>query len=55
VLERPEAKLHLYAKDEPRVGRKMGHITCVAPTLDQALTAARAIRRELHIPGGAEA
>ncbi len=51
VLERPEAKLHLYGKDEPRRGRKMGHVSCVAPTLDQALAAARAIRRQLHIPG----
>jgi hypothetical protein len=28
----------------------MGHVTCVAPTLDQALAAARAIRRKLRIP-----
>jgi 5-(carboxyamino)imidazole ribonucleotide synthase len=55
VLKRPEAKLHLYGKDEPRRGRKMGHISCVAPTLDQALAAARAIRRELHIPDEGEA
>ena len=50
VLEIPEAKLHLYGKDEARRGRKMGHVTCVAPTLDQALAAARAIRRQLRIP-----
>jgi len=50
VLEVPEAKLHLYGKDEARHGRKMGHVTCVAPTLDQALAAARAIRRQLRIP-----
>jgi 5-(carboxyamino)imidazole ribonucleotide synthase len=50
VLEVPEAKLHLYGKDEARRGRKMGHVTCVAPTLDQALAAARAIRRQLRIP-----
>ena len=45
----PEAKLHLYGKDEARRGRKMGHVTCVAPTLDQAL-AARAIRRSFEFP-----
>jgi 5-(carboxyamino)imidazole ribonucleotide synthase len=28
--------LHLYGKDEPRRARKMGHITFVAPTLEQA-------------------
>ena len=50
VLEVPEAKLHLYGKDEPRRGRKMGHVTCVAPTLDRALAAARAIRRQLRMP-----
>jgi 5-(carboxyamino)imidazole ribonucleotide synthase len=55
VLEVPEAKLHLYGKDEARRGRKMGHVTCVAPTLDQALTAARAIRRRLRIPDVGEA
>jgi hypothetical protein len=33
----------------------MGHVTCVAPTLDQALAAARAIRRRLRIPDDGEA
>jgi 5-(carboxyamino)imidazole ribonucleotide synthase len=55
VLEVPEAKLHLYGKDEARRGRKMGHVTCVAPTLDQALGAARTIRRKLRIPDDGEA
>ncbi len=50
VLEAPDAKLHLYGKDDARRGRKMGHVTCVAPTLDQALATARAIRRRLEIP-----
>jgi 5-(carboxyamino)imidazole ribonucleotide synthase len=36
VLALPGANLHLYGKDEPRRGRKMGHITFVAPTLAQA-------------------
>jgi 5-(carboxyamino)imidazole ribonucleotide synthase len=36
VLGLPGAYLHLYGKDEPRPGRKMGHVTFVAPTLDQA-------------------
>lgn len=55
VLEVPEAKLHLYGKDEARRGRKMGHVTCVAPTLDQALAAARTIRRRLRMPDDGEA
>ncbi|MGV2910079.1 5-(carboxyamino)imidazole ribonucleotide synthase [Achromobacter sp. AGC25] len=36
ALSVPTAKLHLYGKREARRGRKMGHITIVAPTLDQA-------------------
>ncbi len=36
VLALPGAKLHLYGKSEARRGRKMGHITFVAPELAQA-------------------
>lgn len=36
VLALPGAHLHLYGKAEARPGRKMGHITFVAPTLAQA-------------------
>ena len=36
VLALPGAFLHLYGKDDPRRGRKMGHVTFVAPTLDLA-------------------
>ena len=50
LLRHPQAKLHLYGKLEARRGRKMGHVTCVAPTLDEALAAARAIRSELGLP-----
>jgi 5-(carboxyamino)imidazole ribonucleotide synthase len=47
VLAHPRAKLHLYDKREPRRGRKMGHVTCLGATLDDALATAVAIRREL--------
>lgn len=33
----PTVKIHLYGKAEPRPGRKMGHLTSVAPTLQQAI------------------
>ena len=33
----PDVKLHLYGKLEPRPGRKMGDLTALAPTGDQAL------------------
>jgi 5-(carboxyamino)imidazole ribonucleotide synthase len=36
VLALPGANLHLYGKDDPRRGRKMGHVTFVAPTLPEA-------------------
>jgi 5-(carboxyamino)imidazole ribonucleotide synthase len=51
VLAIPEAKLHLYGKREPRRARKMGHITCIAPTRAAALAAAREVKRVLAIPG----
>ena len=51
VLAEPRAKLHLYGKAEPRRGRKMGHVTCLGATLDDALAAARAVKRTLSIPG----
>lgn len=36
LLALPGANLHLYGKDDPRRGRKMGHVTFVAATLAQA-------------------
>ncbi|HEX6137364.1 MAG TPA: 5-(carboxyamino)imidazole ribonucleotide synthase [Casimicrobiaceae bacterium] len=51
VLAHPQVKLHLYGKREARRGRKMGHVTCLGATLDDALATARAVKRELHIPG----
>jgi 5-(carboxyamino)imidazole ribonucleotide synthase len=51
VLAEPRAKLHLYGKAKARRGRKMGHVTCLGATLDDALGAARAVKRTLSIPG----
>jgi len=50
VLTHPTAKLHLYGKKQARRGRKMGHVTCVADTIEEALATARAIKRDLGIP-----
>lgn len=36
ALSLPTVKLHLYGKVEPRPGRKMGHLTAVAATAEQA-------------------
>jgi 5-(carboxyamino)imidazole ribonucleotide synthase len=41
VLALPGVHLHLYGKTQPRRGRKMGHLTCTAPTLTQARDVAR--------------
>jgi 5-(carboxyamino)imidazole ribonucleotide synthase len=44
ALAIPDVKLHLYGKREPRVGRKMGHITALAESVDVAVEKARAAR-----------
>ena len=44
LLADSRATLHLYGKAEPRRGRKMGHYTCVAPTVDEALDSALRLR-----------
>lgn len=47
-----DVKLHLYGKAEPRPGRKMGHMTALATTAEEALAAAIAARNSLsdHTP-----
>src|SRR5260363_279193 len=45
----PGAHLHLYAKPQARIGRKMGHLTCTAATLDHALENARRAAQQLGI------
>ena len=37
ALAIPDVKLHLYGKPDPRIGRKMGHITALADTVDEAV------------------
>jgi 5-(carboxyamino)imidazole ribonucleotide synthase len=50
VLALPGSNLHLYGKDEPRRGRKMGHVTFVAPTAAEAQASLRAACAILGIP-----
>ncbi len=40
LLRIPGAKLHLYGKREARPGRKMGHVTLLASSVDEALVRA---------------
>jgi 5-(carboxyamino)imidazole ribonucleotide synthase len=52
----PTVKLHLYGKHPPRPGRKMGHLTVLAPTVDDAcarVLAARAALARSEGPGAA--
>ena len=49
VLAVAGAKLHLYGKREPRIGRKMGHVTCLGATLAEALRRAAAAAGVLGI------
>lgn len=47
ALAEQNVKLHLYGKTEPRVGRKMGHITATANTSADAADAVRCARAAL--------
>ncbi len=47
ALRLPEVKLHLYGKSSARVGRKMGHLTAMANSADEAERIVREARRRL--------
>jgi 5-(carboxyamino)imidazole ribonucleotide synthase len=47
AFRRPGVKLHLYGKAEPRPGRKMGHLNCLADDADRALALALEARDAL--------
>jgi 5-(carboxyamino)imidazole ribonucleotide synthase len=51
LLADSRATLHLYGKDQPRRGRKMGHFSCVAPTVNEALDSALRLRALLTASG----
>lgn len=44
-------KLHLYGKPEARPGRKMGHFTVIAETVDTALNDAMSARKAIKVEG----
>jgi 5-(carboxyamino)imidazole ribonucleotide synthase len=53
VFRRPGVRLHLYGKAEPRPGRTMGHLNCLADTPERALALALEARDALPVrPGG---
>ena len=47
ALKTPETRLHLYGKSQPRPDRKMGHITSLAETVEEARRRALASRSKL--------
>lgn len=47
ALRLPELKLHLYGKSSARAGRKMGHLTAMANSADEAERIVREARRRL--------
>jgi 5-(carboxyamino)imidazole ribonucleotide synthase len=47
ALRFPGVKLHLYGKTDPRPGRKMGHLTALADTPEEAIQAVTAARTAL--------
>ena len=47
VLDLPEARLHLYGKDAPAPGRKMGHVLLLDDDTERALSVANALIERL--------
>lgn len=53
ILEEPGAHLHIYAKGRERRGRKMGHVTALADSLDEAMRVARSTEERVRFGGDA--
>jgi 5-(carboxyamino)imidazole ribonucleotide synthase len=49
AMRLPDVKLHLYGKDGPRPGRKMGHLTALGATAQEAQDRVIAARDALLI------
>lgn len=47
-LKTSNVKLHLYGKSEPRIGRKMGHLTVMAETAQEAAKRVRKAKASLN-------
>ena len=47
ALAMPGVRLHLYGKSDPRPGRKMGHLTCIAGSAEEAFALAHEARNAL--------
>jgi 5-(carboxyamino)imidazole ribonucleotide synthase len=49
ALSEPRAYVHLYGKSETRPGRKMGHVTALGATVDEAVQRARAAASRIQL------
>jgi 5-(carboxyamino)imidazole ribonucleotide synthase len=49
ALAEPHAYVHLYGKAENRPGRKMGHVTALGATPDEAVASARSAAERIHL------
>jgi 5-(carboxyamino)imidazole ribonucleotide synthase len=47
IFATPGAYLHLYGKTQPRLARKMGHLTCIADTAEEAVKRVQYLRQRL--------
>ncbi len=52
AARRADVSLHLYGKSEPRPGRKMGHLTALGPTADEAAHRVHQVRDRLALGDG---
>jgi 5-(carboxyamino)imidazole ribonucleotide synthase len=52
ALAVPGAKVHIYGKNSTKPHRKMGHVTILAPTREEAITRARVVRDTLKVKAG---
>jgi 5-(carboxyamino)imidazole ribonucleotide synthase len=50
ILAEPGIKLHLYGKSRPLAKRKMGHLTCLATSIEKALEQLAPMRKHLGMP-----
>jgi len=51
AFSKPNTFLHLYGKEDARLGRKMGHLTCLGENSGDAATQARTIRESMRASG----
>lgn len=48
VLRNPHAHLHIYGKAESRLGRKMGHVTALAASVEEAVEIVQDVERSVN-------